>query len=98
MSEPFSIKKLLNVFEPSGYYKVIGLAIRAAAIALVIFGVLWVKNLLLPAPEIHKPVITGETVHYYEGSKRRIEFFAGPVATIDKDGDWTAGAFCGFKF
>lgn len=95
--EKFSLAKLFD-FSPVGFYKVIGLSIKAGIIVLIIFGLLWVKNLLLPNPEIHKPEIHGETVNYYEGSKRRLEYFIGPTFSTDKDGEWRAGAFGGVKW
>lgn len=45
--ERFSIKKLFD-FSPIGFYKVIGLTIKAGLILLIVMGVLWVKNLFFP--------------------------------------------------
>ena len=45
--ERFSISKLLD-FSPIGFYKVIGLSIKAGIIILICMGVLWVKNLIFP--------------------------------------------------
>ena len=97
--ERFSIKKLLD-FSPIGFYKVIGLSIKAGVIILIILGVVWVKNLLFPPapsnvnqPEIH--VATGGTLHYQvtqQSEKKRawwipspfVELF-GQTDTSDKD-------------
>ena len=95
--EKFDIKKLFD-FSPVGFYKVIGLAIKAGVIILIIFGILWVKNLLLPAPEVHKPefnVAEGGTLVYHENGKRKLQFFVGPSYSTDDEGNWRAGAFGG---
>lgn len=98
MAEPFSWKKLFD-FSPMGFVKVIGLALKVCVIILIVFGVLWVKNLLLPAPE-HKEyhVEKGASLVINEAPKKKIQPFAGVYGDSDKDGDWRAGAFGGFLF
>ena len=89
MAEPFSVKKLFDM-SPVGFYKVIGLAIKAAIILLIILGILWVKNLLFPPapgnvnqPEIH--VADGGTLHYsvdQHSDEKRAWWIPGPFVEL----------------
>ena len=60
--EAFSIKKLFDL-SPIGFTKVIGLGFKALILALLVLGVVWVKNFLFPTPStnINKPVIRVES-------------------------------------
>jgi hypothetical protein len=111
MPENFSIKKLLD-FSPIGFYKVIGLSIKAGVIVLVIFGVLWIKNILFPAPssnvnqpEIH--VATGGTLNYavtQQAEKKRAWWIPGPFVELfgqmdsDSGKDVTVGTRFGARW
>jgi len=97
--EKFSWLKLLDLLNPSGYYKVIGLALRGGLILLVVLGFFWIKNILFPTASAVKDINVnkGGTV-YVNNSKRRMEFFIGPTYSTDEDGKWRAGAFGGIKY
>ncbi len=96
--EKFSITKLLD-FSPLGFYKVFGLAIKIGMILLVLFGIVWAKNKLIP------PKSTVENITVEEGGKviineqkRRLEYFIGGQASTGTKGDNRVGIFGGVKF
>lgn len=98
MSEPFKLKKLLD-FSPFAFYKLAGLLIKLGFVILIIFGLLWVKNLLFPAAS------TVKDINVHEGgkviineNKRRLEYFVGAQGSTDKEGDARIGLFGGIKW
>jgi len=100
MSEKFSIVKLLD-FSPIGFYKVIGLSLKAAVLLLIVLGVIWIKNMLFTAApsNVNTPNIkveSGGKVEYkvtQNEQKRRLEYFAGAYGDKDR-----VGLFGGVKF
>jgi len=109
--ERFSIKKLFDL-SPVGFYKVFGLAFKAGLILLIIFGVIWVKNLLFPPapsnvnqPEIH--VAEGGTLNYTNtqtSEKKRAWWIPGPFVELfgqmdsDHGKDVTVGSRFGARW
>jgi len=106
--ERFSILKFFD-FTPLAFAKVVGLALKAALIILIILGVVWVKNLIFPpAPaNVNQPNIkveSGGTLHYeniQQSEKKRPWWMPRPFAEIygfvedDRQG---AGARGGVKW
>ena len=98
MNEKFSIKKLLD-FSPVGFYKVIGLSIKVGVIILIILGLLWVKNLLLPQKASVKEITVGDGGKVFiNDNKRRIEPFLFGWGSTGTDGDQRVGLGGGFKW
>ena len=111
MSEPFSVKKLLDL-SPLGFYKVFGLAFKAALVVLLLLGLMWVKNLLFPAapanvnqPEIH--VAEGGSLHYevkQQSKDERAWWIPGPFVELfgqmdsDSGKDVTVGTRFGARW
>jgi len=89
IGEKFSIEKFLD-FSPSAWYTVFGLALKVVVFVLLIFGALWVKNLLFPpAPaNVTNPafnVSEGGNVTYnvvQQSNKKRAWYIPSPFVEI----------------
>lgn len=86
MSDKFSIGKFLD-FSPLAFAKVFGLALKAGVVIMLLLGILWVKNLLLP----QKPAVENITVSeggkvYINEQKRRLEYFVGGFGDRERFG------------
>lgn len=81
----FDIKKFFNVFDISAYVKLFAFGLRILVIAVFVFGILWIKNLLLPE---QKQVENKPTFNVQSG---------GNVTYVSKedDKDIEIGAFGG---
>lgn len=109
-AEKFDISKFLD-FSPTALYKVFGLGLKVLIIALIILGIVWVKNLLFPpAPaNVNQPTIhvqDGGAVTYnvvQQSEKKRAWFIPTPFVEVfgqmtTRDKEPEVGARIGAKW
>lgn len=111
MGERFSIDKFLD-FTPAAWFKVFGLGLKIFVLAMVILGVVWLKNFFFPtAPKnVNQPNISvaeGGNLTYtvHQGKKERSWWVPTPFVEVygfgetdSKDDRMGAGARGGLRW
>jgi len=77
VAEKFSVNKFFD-FSPQAWYKIFGLGLKILVLTLIIMGILWIRNILFPTPNVNTNnpnfiVESGGTVEYHvqQGDKKR---------------------------